>query len=58
MTMTHNNVDELATMELLESQTDVNIKMAATCKIRANVYSTAAACIRHGFADELAHEVV
>jgi hypothetical protein len=49
MTMTHVNIDDLKTMEMLEKQTDVNVKMAPTCKIRNHCFHTAAAFYEYGF---------
>jgi len=42
MSITHDNIDQLATIEMLESQNDVNVKMAPSCKIRCHVLFTAA----------------
>ena len=49
MNMSYQNIAELQTMEFLDSQNDLSIKMASKCKIRNHTLSTAAACLKLNF---------
>ena len=52
MNMNYKNIGELQTMDFINSQNDLSIKMAAKCKIRSHAMFTAAACVRLGFSIE------
>jgi hypothetical protein len=49
MNMSYKNIEDIKTMDFIETHNDLSVKMAPACKIRSHSYYTVAACIKNKF---------